>query len=67
MGREPEAMRDNIAAIKELIPNKVLFKPGDVQKITGMSYNTVKRHFTFNNGVISIGDLARQMSCRKGT
>lgn len=63
MPREPEAYRDNIAAIKELFPNQIMFRPKEVCQITGMKkYDTVVRHFTFTNGYISIGDLARQMS-----
>lgn len=62
---EREAYRDNIVAIKEIIPDKLMFRPGEVKKITGMSINTVKKHFNFQHGYISIGDLARQMSCLK--
>ena len=66
MPREPEAMRDNIMLIKEVIPNKLMLRPFEVCKVVGLSLNTVKKYFSFQNGYISVGDLARQMSCRKG-
>lgn len=66
MAREPEAMRDNLAAIREMFPDKLMFRIKDVGKIMGTSkYETIVKRFTFKNGYISIGDLARQMSNTK--
>ena len=66
MAREPEAMRDNMAAIREMFPDRLMFRIKDVGKIMGTSkYETIVKRFTFKNGYISIGDLARQMSNTK--
>lgn len=66
MARECEAYRDNLEMIKNLYPEQLMFRPKEVGKMMGMKkYETVVRHFKFNNGYISIGDLARQMCYRK--
>ncbi|MEE0944916.1 MAG: hypothetical protein UIM24_05665 [Clostridia bacterium] len=63
MAREPEAMRDNIAAIREMFPDKLMFRIKDVGRMMGTNkYETIVKRFTFKDGYISIGDLARQMS-----
>ena len=63
MAREPEAMRDNIAAIREMFPDKLSFRIKDVGRMMGTNkYETIVKRFTFKDGYISIGDLARQMS-----
>lgn len=66
MPREREAYRDNIEIIREKFPDKAMFRPGEVCEVVGFkSIKTVKKLFTFQNGYISIADLARQMSCAK--
>lgn len=66
MGREPEAMRDNIELIRSVYPNKLLLRFGEVVKVTGLGKTTVRKYFKFMpNGYISVADLARQMSCYK--
>lgn len=66
MPREREAYRDNIEAIKEAFPGRLMFRPKEVGEMMGMKkYDTVVRHFKFTNGWISIGDLARDMSRAK--
>ena len=62
MPREKECYRDNLVLIKEKYPDENMLTVKQVAKFTGKDYRTVKKLFKFNNGYISVANLASQMS-----
>lgn len=64
--RERECFRDNLELIRTAEPGKAMFNISEVARITGLSRKKVRGAFVFgDNRLISINDLARQMSARK--
>ena len=63
MPREKECFRDNMAEINTRIPDKMVLTKTDIKRVTGWSYNTIRRRFRFNSfGEISKADFCRQIS-----
>lgn len=63
MGREKEGFRDNMAELNERLPNKLVLTKTDIRRLTGWSYNTIRRRFKFNAfGEITKADFCRQIS-----
>lgn len=62
MALEKECYRDNLEQLLLFFKEKRLLEPYEVAKYLGVCSKTVKKKFKFNNGYISIVNLARELS-----
>lgn len=63
MPREKEGFRGNMEAINAALPNRICLTKADVHRLTGWSYNTIRKRLKFNVfGEISKADFCRQIS-----
>lgn len=62
MALEKPSFRDNLMRIKEFYPNKELLNKKEVAKYCGIDQRTVAKLFEFNNGYMSVVNLARAIS-----
>lgn len=60
--KEKEAYRDNLEQLLLFFHEKRLLQPAEVSEYLGIDPRTVKKKFKFNNGYISVVNLARELS-----
>lgn len=61
MPKEKEGYRMELERIGQRFGDKNLLSKKDVQRYTGLCYQTVNKRFQFKEGKITQADLARQL------